>query len=124
MPVVFLPFIVIMGWLAAQEQGMGVLVEYFILFVLAHMIIAAVGVRLMGESYHHLLMVPVYRLVCEPLRAYLLYTSVFLAIKGGRMGWNKLVRTGSMDTSNITAGLQGRLSPNDASALASSGVPT
>ena len=122
MPVIFLPFIACMGWLALQEQGPGVLVEYFVLFVIAHIIIAAVAVRLMGESYHHLLMVPIYRVVYEPLRAYLLYTSVFLAIKGGAMGWKKLVRTGSMDTSNITAGLQDRLSPNDAPTLATSGM--
>jgi peptidoglycan-N-acetylglucosamine deacetylase len=98
MPVIFLPFVIIMGWLALQEQGPGVLVKYFILFILTHLIVAAVAVRLMGEKYHHLLMVPVYRIVFEPLRAYLLYTSVFLAIKGSRMQWKKLVRTGSMDT--------------------------
>jgi peptidoglycan-N-acetylglucosamine deacetylase len=108
-PVIFLPFVVIMGWLALQEQGPGVLIKYFILFILAHMIIAAVAVRLMGEKYHHLLMVPVYRLVFEPLRAYLLYTSVFLAIKGGRMEWKKLVRTGSMDSNKITVGLDDAL---------------
>jgi len=60
--------------------------------------------------------------VYEPLRAYLLYTSVFLAIKGGAMGWKKLLRTGSMDTSNITAGLQDSLSPNDAPTLVTSGM--
>jgi biofilm PGA synthesis N-glycosyltransferase PgaC len=103
MPVIFLPFVMIMGWLTVQQQGWGVLVEYFILFLLAHLVIAAIAVKLMNERYHHLLMVPVYRLVYEPLRAYLLYTSVFLAIKGGRMGWTKLVRTGSMDDSRIAA---------------------
>jgi len=133
MPVIFLPFITTMGWLALKQQGSGVLIEYFILFLLAHLIIAAVAVRLMGEKYHHLLMVPVYRLVYEPLRAYLLYTSVFLAIKGGRMEWKKLVRTGSMDTSNITTCLQDRrfpdeavhvVVPDDASALATQGRST
>jgi peptidoglycan-N-acetylglucosamine deacetylase len=103
MPVIFLPFVVTMGWLAVSEQGWGVLFAYFLLFLLAHMVIATVAVRLMREKLHHLLMVPVYRVVFEPLRAYLLYTSVFLAVKGGRMGWNKLVRTGSMDTSRVDA---------------------
>jgi biofilm PGA synthesis N-glycosyltransferase PgaC len=109
MPVIFLPFLATMGWLTLQEQGVGVLVEYFILFVITHMVIAAVAVRLMGEKYHHVLMVPVYRVVFEPLRAYLLYTSVFFAIKGGRMGWKKLVRTGSLDTATETPALSGRL---------------
>jgi peptidoglycan-N-acetylglucosamine deacetylase len=124
MPVIFLPFIVVMGWLAAQQQGPGVLVEYFVLFVIAHVIIAAVAVRLMGESYKHLLMVPIYRLVYEPLRAYLLYTSVFLAIKGGRMGWNKLVRTGSMDTAQFTNSLRNHPLPDDAPTLNTSGRST
>jgi cellulose synthase/poly-beta-1,6-N-acetylglucosamine synthase-like glycosyltransferase len=124
MPVVFLPFIVVMGWLAAQQQGPGVLVEYFILFVIAHVIIAAVAVRLMGESYKHLLMVPIYRLVYEPLRAYLLYTSVFLAIKGGRMGWNKLVRTGSMDTAQFANSLRNHPLPDDAPDLSTSTLTT
>jgi cellulose synthase/poly-beta-1,6-N-acetylglucosamine synthase-like glycosyltransferase/peptidoglycan/xylan/chitin deacetylase (PgdA/CDA1 family) len=110
MPLFFLPFLATMGWLAIQEQGAGVLVEYFTLFVIAHMVIAAVAVRLMGEKYHHVLMVPVYRVVFEPLRAYLLYTSVFFAIKGGRMGWKKLVRTGSLDTATETPAQTSRLS--------------
>jgi len=111
-----------MGWLAFQDQGPGVLVEYFVLFVIAHVILAAVAVKLMGESYHHLLMVPVYRLVYEPLRAYLLYTSVFLAIKGGRMGWNKLVRTGSMDATQFTGHHQGEQLPGETPALTTSGT--
>jgi biofilm PGA synthesis N-glycosyltransferase PgaC len=109
MPVVFMPFVVFIGFLAVQEQGWGVLVKYFVLFMLAHMAIAAVGVRLMRERYHHLAMVPVYRVVYEPLRAYLLYTSVFLAIKGVRMGWKKLVRTGSMDAANLSPSLDERV---------------
>ncbi len=101
-PVIFLPFIVVMATLAVQAQGWGVLVRYFVIFMAAHMVIAAVGVHLMRERYHHLLLVPVYRVVYEPLRAYLLYTSVFRAVKGVRMGWKKLVRTGSMDAANLT----------------------
>jgi len=129
MPVIFLPFVVGMGWLALQEQGPGVLIEYFALFVLTQMVVAAIAVRLMRENYHHVLMVPLYRLVFEPLRAYLLYTSVFLAIKGGRMGWNKLVRTGSMDslmdTGKITATIKERLAlAGPAEALLSADGPT
>ena len=131
MPVVFMPFVVFMAFLAVQEQGWGILLKYFVLFMLAHMAIAAVGVRLMRERYHHLAMVPVYRVVYEPLRAYLLYTSVFLAIKGVRMGWKKLVRTGSMDIGNLSDGLSDRaadkhaallMPPDNASQLATPGT--
>jgi hypothetical protein len=76
-------------------------------------------------------MVPVYRVVYEPLRAYLLYTSVFLALKGVRMGWKKLVRTGSMDSANLSPGPHHRIPqqhaepvapPDDASELATPGT--
>jgi biofilm PGA synthesis N-glycosyltransferase PgaC len=43
-------------------------------------------------------MVPVYRIVYEPLRAYLLYTAIYMAIRGVRAGWKKLARTGTLDT--------------------------
>jgi peptidoglycan-N-acetylglucosamine deacetylase len=52
----------------------------------------------MRERWANLLMVPIYRVVHEPLRAYLLYTSAYLAIRGVKLGWNKLQRTGAMDT--------------------------
>ena len=96
-PVVFLPFVVVMGVVLVQDQGPAVLALYFLIFMTVHMIIAGVGLLLMRERPHHLLVVPVYRIVFEPLRAYLLYTSILMAIKGVRTGWNKLQRTGSMD---------------------------
>ncbi len=96
-PVVFLPFVVVMGAVLVQQQGPAVLALYFLIFMTVHMIIASVGLRLMHERPHHLLVVPIYRIVFEPLRAYLLYTSILMAIKGVRTGWNKLQRTGSLD---------------------------
>jgi hypothetical protein len=70
---------------------------YFLLFLAMHLLIAAVAVVLMRERWANLLMVPIYRVVHEPLRAYLLYTSAYLAIRGVKLGWNKLQRTGAMD---------------------------
>jgi hypothetical protein len=43
------------------------------------------------------LMVPLYRFIYEPLRAYLLYATIGTAIRGSRLGWNKLARTAHMD---------------------------
>jgi biofilm PGA synthesis N-glycosyltransferase PgaC len=39
----------------------------------------------------------VYRLIYEPLRAYLLYASLGTALRGIRLGWNKLDRTAHVD---------------------------
>lgn len=97
-PILFLPFVVFVGVAAVQQEGVGVVAVYFLMFLSAHLAVAALGVTLMREKYQHLLLVPVYRVVYEPLRAYLLYTSAYLALRGVRMGWNKLNRTGAMDS--------------------------
>jgi len=99
LPIVLLPFVTVMAVLTVINQGWGVLMFYFALFMIANIAVAAVAVRLMHEPFTHLLMVPIYRLVYEPLRAYLLYSSTAVAIKGVRMGWRKLQRTGSLDES-------------------------
>src|SRR3954453_8572999 len=104
-PIMFLPFIAVMGVLTVQDSGWGVVGLYFLLFLILHLLITAVAVILMRERWTNLLMVPISRVVPEPLRAYLLYTSAYLAIRGVKLGWNKLQRTGAMDTG---LGLQGR----------------
>ena len=101
-PLVFLPFIVFMGIRTAHEQGIQVVLFYFLLFLAAHLIIAAVGIVLMREKWRNLWMVPVYRIVYEPLRAYLLYTAVYMAVRGVRAGWKKLARTGTLDTGLVS----------------------
>jgi cellulose synthase/poly-beta-1,6-N-acetylglucosamine synthase-like glycosyltransferase/peptidoglycan/xylan/chitin deacetylase (PgdA/CDA1 family) len=102
LPIVFMPFIVFMGVRTAQVQGIQVVLYYFLLFMAAHLLIAAIGILLIRENWRHLLMVPVYRIVFEPLRAYLLYTAVYMAVRGVRAGWNKAARTGRLDTGLIT----------------------
>ena len=79
-----------MGIRTAQEQGIQVILVYFLLFLAAHLIIASVGIVLMREKWRNLWMVPIYRIVYEPLRAYLLYTAVYMAVRGVRAGWKKL----------------------------------
>jgi biofilm PGA synthesis N-glycosyltransferase PgaC len=102
-PLVFLPFATVMAVVTVREQGVAVLLGYFMVFLMAHLAIAVVAVVLMRESPRHLALVPVYRLVFEPLRAYLLYTSALTAIRGVRASWQKLARTGVIDTGVITA---------------------
>jgi len=104
LPLVLLPFVTVMAVLTVINQGWKVLAMYFALFMVANIAVAAVAVRLMHERFTHLLMVPIYRIVYAPLQAYLLYSSTAIAVKGVRMGWNKLHRTGSLDDSNVGDG--------------------
>lgn len=103
-PFIFIPFTTVTTLLAVQTEGIVLPLRYFLMFVLLQMGIAWISIALMREDRRHLWMVPIYRIVYEPLRAYLLYSSVAAAVKGSRMGWNKLDRTGSFDTELATVG--------------------
>lgn len=96
-PFVFLPFVVFVAVQSAQQGGLPILLLYFLLFLLAHLGVAAAGIGLMRERWRHLALVPIYRVVYEPLRAYLLYTSIYRAVRGMGASWNKLARTGELD---------------------------
>jgi biofilm PGA synthesis N-glycosyltransferase PgaC len=74
-PLLTIPFVATMAVVAVRTQGWSVVGLYFAAFTCAHLVVAATGVRLARESKRHLLLVPLYRVVYEPLRAYLLYAS-------------------------------------------------
>lgn len=96
-PIVFLPLVAFMA-LAAVERGEGpMLLAYWGAFMVVQVLLSTIAVVLMRDDPRHLLVAPVYRLIADPMRAYLLYTAVLLAVKGVQVGWNKLVRTGSID---------------------------
>ena len=72
-------------------------VALFSLFVVAtHMLISIVAIAMVGESPTHLLVVPIYRLIYEPLRAYVLFGSAILALRGTAVGWYRPERTNSV----------------------------
>jgi cellulose synthase/poly-beta-1,6-N-acetylglucosamine synthase-like glycosyltransferase/peptidoglycan/xylan/chitin deacetylase (PgdA/CDA1 family) len=96
-PMVCTPFIAVVVLQMVIDQGVGRVLLYFGLFSLIYGASAAVAVRLMRERPSHLLMVPLYRFIYEPLRAYLLYASLGTALRGVRLGWHKLARTAHMD---------------------------
>jgi len=96
-PLVFLPLVAVMAVSLVSSDGLAAVLPYTAAFVAVQVVVSAVAVRMMGEGWHHLWIVPVYRLVYEPLRAYLLYTSALTALRGASLGWNKLARTGVLD---------------------------
>jgi biofilm PGA synthesis N-glycosyltransferase PgaC len=102
-PLLTLPLVAVMALVAVRTSGGGVVLLYFAAFTAAHAITAAVGLRLAGADLRQMLIVPAYRIVYEPLRAYLLYACAFKALQGRKVGWNKLVRTGAMDDHGAAA---------------------
>ena len=95
-PLVFLPLTVLMAGINLAA-GNWQPIAAFAAFVLAiHAVICVLAIRMVGESWTHLLVVPVYRIIYEPLRAYLLYASLLQALKGKMIGWYKPERTNSV----------------------------
>jgi biofilm PGA synthesis N-glycosyltransferase PgaC len=97
LPLVALPFVIAMSALVVVQQGPFALVGYYLLFTVVQGISALVAVRLLDEHPDQLLMVPLYRLIYEPLRAYLLYRTAYLAVRGVPLGWDKLARSGALN---------------------------
>jgi peptidoglycan-N-acetylglucosamine deacetylase len=103
-PLVFTPLILLGIVQTLFAQGPLALGLYFVVFAVVYGLLAMIAVRLLDERAEHLLMVPVYRLIYEPLRIYLLYASLGTAVRGVRLGWNKLARTARMDEVATTTG--------------------
>ncbi|GGG43360.1 hypothetical protein GCM10011374_02160 [Kocuria dechangensis] len=95
-PLLFLPLTVLMAGLSVAA-GNWETIAIFAAFVAGiHAVICVIAIRMVQESPVHLLMVPIYRLIYEPLRAYLLYASLIQALKGRVVGWYKPERTNSV----------------------------
>ncbi len=97
-PLVALPFVAVMSAFVVAQQGPLALALYYLLFTGVQGVCAAVAVRLLREDRDQLLMVPLYRVIYDPLRAYLLYRTTYLALRGLPIGWDKLRRTGALNT--------------------------
>ena len=94
--VAFMPFIYLMVFLALRDQGASIVLLYLLIFLGVHLVFATIGVILQKERPTHLLILPIYPAIQEPLRAYLVFKSLVSALRGARLGWNKLNRTGTI----------------------------
>jgi biofilm PGA synthesis N-glycosyltransferase PgaC len=102
-PLLFTPLVVMALLQLLGEQGPLQVLLYFGLFAAVYGVFAVVAIVLLRERPVHLLMVPVYRFIYEPLRAYLLYASLGTALRGVRLGWNRVARTAHVDTDELLA---------------------
>jgi biofilm PGA synthesis N-glycosyltransferase PgaC len=98
-PFVFLPMTVVVTITSMENGGWLQILAFFGAFVVYQMIMSLLAVKLMDEDRDLLRIVPLYRVIYEPLRAYLLYATVFSALKGVQMRWNRVHRTGTVEES-------------------------
>ena len=110
-PLIFMPLTVIVA-VVSLSRGEWQAIAIFSLFVAAtHMLISIVAVLMVRENLLHLLMVPVYRLIYEPLRAYVIFGSALQALRGTAVGWYRPERTNSVAVSALTAAPPRKLEP-------------
>lgn len=95
-PLLFMPMTLVVAVLNLA-QGQWEAIAIFAVFVAGtHMLISIVAIAMVRENPLHLLMVPIYRLIYEPLRAYVIYGALVQALKGRIVGWYKPERTNSV----------------------------
>jgi cellulose synthase/poly-beta-1,6-N-acetylglucosamine synthase-like glycosyltransferase/peptidoglycan/xylan/chitin deacetylase (PgdA/CDA1 family) len=95
-PLLFMPLAYLfLGLVLASGHWQPVAIFAGVIAVI-QFVTAAVAIAMVHERWWHLFLVPAYRLIYEPLRAYVLYKSVFLAMKGKAVGWAHIVRTGTV----------------------------
>ncbi len=99
-PLVFMPLTYLTAMLSLAA-GNWESIALFAGFVAAvHMVISIVAICMAKERAWHLLVVPIYRLIYEPLRTYLLYASFLKILRGKAVGWYRPVRTNSVVLQN------------------------
>ncbi len=95
-PLIFMPLTFVAAALSIAS-GHWQNVALFAAFVVGiHFIVSIVAILMVRERPWHLLVVPAYRLIYEPLRFYVLYRSLMLAAKGKAMGWYRPARTNTI----------------------------
>lgn len=95
-PLVFMPMTLVVA-AANLAAGEWQAIAIFAVFVAAtHLIISTVAIIMVREDPRHMLMVPIYRLIYEPLRAYVIFGATFQALRGHVVGWYKPERTNSV----------------------------
>lgn len=94
-PLAFLPLMVLAA-ATSLMSGNWLSIVLFASFVMAlHMATSTIAIAVARERAWHLFVVPIYRLIYEPLRAYLLYASLMRILRGTSAKWNKLERLNS-----------------------------
>ncbi len=95
-PLLFMPLTFVTAGLSLAAGNWHSIAWYAAFVAGVHMIISLTAVAMARERLWHLLVVPIYRVIYEPLRAYLLYASAYRAIKGTIVQWDKLERTNTV----------------------------
>jgi cellulose synthase/poly-beta-1,6-N-acetylglucosamine synthase-like glycosyltransferase/peptidoglycan/xylan/chitin deacetylase (PgdA/CDA1 family) len=95
-PLIFLPVAVVAVGMNIAEGNWRSIALFAGFVAVLHLVISIAAIAIARERVWHLLVVPIYRVIYEPLRAYLLYAAAYRVIKGTIVQWDKLERRNSV----------------------------
>ncbi len=95
-PLLFLPLTYVLAALSLAGGNWRSIVLFTAFVTGVQLVMSIMAVATAHERRAHLLVVPVYRLIWEPLRFFVLYASVYKALKGRAAGWYRPRRTGTV----------------------------
>jgi cellulose synthase/poly-beta-1,6-N-acetylglucosamine synthase-like glycosyltransferase/peptidoglycan/xylan/chitin deacetylase (PgdA/CDA1 family) len=93
---VFLPLVLVLVALSLFSGDWGHFAVIVLVGAAVQAIFCLIALYMVKESPLHLLIVPLYRFIFEPLRAYVIYASLVQVLKGRVVGWYKPERTNSV----------------------------
>lgn len=92
-PLIFLPFTIIAAALSIADGSWSGILLFSGIMALQNLITAIAGIIIAEENPKHLLVVPIYRIIYEPLRTFLLCVSAYRIVKGAECTWGHVERT-------------------------------
>lgn len=95
-PLIFMPMTIVVAAVDLYRGEWQAIAVFAVFVAGTHMIISIVAVIMVREAPSHLLMVPIYRLIYEPLRAYVIFGATLQALRGRVVGWYRPERTNSV----------------------------
>jgi cellulose synthase/poly-beta-1,6-N-acetylglucosamine synthase-like glycosyltransferase/peptidoglycan/xylan/chitin deacetylase (PgdA/CDA1 family) len=89
----FLTFVAVQNIISGNYM---IILIYFGITLALQFIVATIGLLLTRAPLYYLAAVPFARFIYGPIRIYVLYKTLVIALRGSYVGWNKLVRMGTV----------------------------
>lgn len=96
-PLLFWPVLTLVAIQNILSGNYIVILAYFVVTLTLQFIVAFIGLRLAKAPMYYLIAVPFARFIYGPIRIYVLYKTVVIAMRGSSVSWNKLARTGTVN---------------------------
>ena len=95
-PLLFWPIMIFITVQNILNGNLLTIVIFFAASLTLQAIFAAIAVRFARETFTLLFTLPLARFVFGPIRTYIMFRSLLTIFTGKYVGWNKLIRTGTV----------------------------